>query len=114
IVQFARLEFIAWRYFLMRPRAVGDGSFEQRAIFESVSENRFEEVQIGNLFGIFQNTVNYKQTPEACHRTERRNCPTCFSFSAPFRQAEECRTDSRGKNRGGHKGPPRKKRCRST
>src|ERR1700750_2995292 len=52
----------------MRARAVGDGSSEQRAIFESVSENRFEEVQIGNLFGIFQNTVNYKQRPEACHR----------------------------------------------
>ena len=65
-MQFARLEFVAGRYFLMRPRAVGDGSFEQRAIFESVSENRFEEVQNGNLFGIFQNTVNYKQTPEAC------------------------------------------------
>ena len=65
-MQFAGLELVARRYFLMRPRAMRDGSFEQRAIFESVSENRFEEVQIGNLFGIFQNTMNYKETPEAC------------------------------------------------
>ena len=55
----------------MRPRAVGNGSFEQRAIIEAVSENRFEEVQIGNLFGIFQNTVNYKQTPEGCLKPAR-------------------------------------------
>jgi len=55
----------------MRPRAMGDGSFQQRTIFELVSENRFEEVQIGNRFGIFQDAVDYKQTPEGCHRTER-------------------------------------------
>jgi len=50
---------------------MGDGSFQQRTIFELVSENRFEEVQIGNRFGIFQDAVDYKQTPEGCHRTER-------------------------------------------
>ncbi len=54
-MQFARLELVAGRDFLVRPRAMCDGSFEQRTIFEFVSENRFEEVQIGNRFGIFQN-----------------------------------------------------------
>ena len=55
VVQFARFELLTGRDFLMRPRPVCDGPFEQRTIFESVSENRFEEVQIGNRFGIFQN-----------------------------------------------------------
>jgi hypothetical protein len=25
-----------------------------------------EEIEIGNRFGVLQNAVNYKQTPEAC------------------------------------------------
>ena len=65
-MQFASLAFVTRRNFLVRPRTVRDGPFEQSTIFEAVGQNRFEEVQIGNLFGIFQNTVNYKQTPEAC------------------------------------------------
>ena len=70
VVQFASFELVAGRNFLMRPRAVRDGPFEQRAIVEFVSENRFEEIEIGNRFGIFQNRRNYKQTPEACLKTE--------------------------------------------
>ena len=68
-MEFARLELVAGRDFFMRPRSVCDGTFEQRTICEFVSENRFEEVQIGNRFGIFQNTGNYKQTSEACLKT---------------------------------------------
>ena len=36
-------------------------AFEQSSIFEVVSQNRFEEVQIGNRFRIFQNTANYSK-----------------------------------------------------
>ena len=60
-MQFAGLEFVAGSYFLMSPRAVCDGSFEQRAIFKFVSENRFEEVQIGSRFGIFQDALDYNK-----------------------------------------------------
>ena len=47
-MKLARLLFVAGRNFLMRPRTVSDGAFEQSTIFELVSQNRFEEVQIGN------------------------------------------------------------------
>jgi hypothetical protein len=60
---------------------MGDGSFQQRTIFELVSENRFEEVQIGNRFGIFQNTVNYKQTPEGCLNRSLRLCVSLCAFA---------------------------------
>ena len=51
---------------------MSDSAFEQSAIFKLVIENGFEEVQIGNRFGIFQNAPNYKQTPEACLKSFRR------------------------------------------
>ena len=65
-MQFARLLFIARRNFLMCPRPVCDRAFEQSAIIELVSQDGLEEVQIGNRFGVLQNALNYKQTPEAC------------------------------------------------
>lgn len=65
-MQFARLLFIARRNFLMRPRTMCDRAFEQSAIIEVVCQDGLEEVQIGNRFGVLQNAVNYKQTPEAC------------------------------------------------
>ena len=59
----------ARRNFLVRPGTVSDSAFEQRSIFEFVSENRFEKVEIRNRFGIFQNALDYKQTPEDCLKT---------------------------------------------
>jgi hypothetical protein len=40
---------------------MSDGAFEQSTIFEIVGENRFEEVQIRNRFGIFQSAVDYNK-----------------------------------------------------
>ena len=65
-MKFACLLFIARRNFLMRPRTMCDGPFEQSTIIELVSQNGLEEIKIGNRFGVFQNALNYKQTPEAC------------------------------------------------
>ena len=65
-MKFARMLLVARRDFLMRPRTMSDGPFEQSTIVELVSQNGFEEIQIGNRFGVFQNALNYKQTPEAC------------------------------------------------
>ena len=55
IVKLTCLLFVTGRDLLMRPGTVSDGAFEQSTIFEFVGQNRFEEVQIGNRFGIFQN-----------------------------------------------------------
>ena len=60
-MQFACLALIARRHLLVCPRTVRDGAFEQSTIFEVISEDRFEEIQIRNRFGIFQNALNYKQ-----------------------------------------------------
>ena len=60
-MEFAGLTFVTRRNLLMRPRAVSDGAFEQSTIFESISENRFEEVQVRNSFGIFQNAPDYNK-----------------------------------------------------
>ena len=68
-MQLARLLFVARRNFLVRPRTVGDGPLEQSTIIELVSQNGLEEIQIGNRFGVLQNVLNYKQTPEACLKT---------------------------------------------
>ena len=65
-MKFTRLLFIARRNFLVRPRTMRDGTFEQSTIVELVSQNGLEEIEIGNRFGVLQNAVNYKQTPEAC------------------------------------------------
>ena len=65
-MEFACLALIARRHLLVCPRTVRYGAFEQSTIFEVISEDRFEEIQIRNRFGIFQNGLNYKQTPEAC------------------------------------------------
>jgi hypothetical protein len=40
---------------------VSDGAFQQSAISEVIGQNRFEEVKIGNRFGIFQNALNYSK-----------------------------------------------------
>ncbi len=61
VVKFTCLPFVSGRYFLVRPRTVSDGPFEQSTIFEVVSKNRFEEVQVRNRFGIFQNALNYSK-----------------------------------------------------
>ncbi len=65
-MKFARLLLVAGRNFLMRPRTMRDGPFEQSKIIELVRQNGLEEVQVWNRFGVFQNALNYKQTPEAC------------------------------------------------
>jgi len=65
-MKFACLLLVARRNFLMGPRPVSDGPFEQSTIIELVSQNGLEEVQIGNRFGVLQDALNYKQTPEAC------------------------------------------------
>ena len=57
VMKFTCLLFVSWRYLLVGPRTVSDGPFEQSTIFEVVSKNRFEEVQIRNRFGIFQNAA---------------------------------------------------------
>ena len=60
------LLFVARRNFLVGPRTMGDGPLEQVKIVKLVSQNGLEEVEIGNRFGVLQNALNYKQTPEAC------------------------------------------------
>ena len=65
-MKFARLLLVAGRNFLMCPRTMRDGPFEQSTINELVSQDGLEEVQIGNRFGVLQDALNYKQTPEAC------------------------------------------------
>ena len=69
-MKFARLLLVAGRNLLVRPRTMSNRSFEQSTIIELVSQNGLEEVQIGNRFGVLQNGVNYKQTPEACLKTD--------------------------------------------
>ena len=60
-MKFAGLTFVTGRNLLVRPRTVSDGAFEQSTISEVVGKNRFEEVQIGNRFGIFQSAVDYNK-----------------------------------------------------
>lgn len=38
-----------------------DGPLEQRAIFEVVIQNRFEEIEVGNRFGVFQSVQDYNK-----------------------------------------------------
>ena len=57
VVKFARLVFVAGRNFLMRPGTVRDGPFEQSTIFKLVSQNGFEESEIGNRVRILQNAA---------------------------------------------------------
>src|ERR1044072_9873248 len=65
-MKFPRLLLVARRNFLVRPRTMSDCSFEQSTIIELVGQDGLEEIQIGNRFGVLQDAVNYKQTPEAC------------------------------------------------
>jgi hypothetical protein len=44
VVQFAGLAFVSRGNFLVGPRTMSDGPFEQSTIFEVVRENRFEEI----------------------------------------------------------------------
>ena len=60
-MEFASLALVTGRNFLVRPRTVSDGPFEQGAIVEVVGQNRFEEVEIGSRFGIFQNALDYNK-----------------------------------------------------
>lgn|ERR1700752_1031537 len=69
-MKFASLTFITRRNFLVRPRTVSDGAFEQSTIFEIVGENRFEEVQVRNRFGIFQNTVDYNKRRKLVEKSD--------------------------------------------
>jgi hypothetical protein len=57
----ASLSLVTRRNLLVRPRTVSDSAFEQSTILELVGENRFEEVQIRNRFGIFQSAVDYNK-----------------------------------------------------
>ena len=61
---------VSRRYLLVRPGAVSDRSFEQSTICEVISQNRFEEIEIGNRFGILQNALNYTRSM-ACERGGR-------------------------------------------
>ena len=79
-MEFACLAFIARRDLLVRPRPMSDGAFEQSTIFEPVREDRFEEVEIGNRFGIFQNGVNYSKSNErGGHRAATPTMVLCFN-----------------------------------
>src|SRR5689334_17109354 len=80
-VEFACLAFVARRNFLVRPRTMRDGAFQQSTIFEVICEDRFQEIQIRNRFGIFQNGLNYMQTPEACLKASGAGMETKCVFS---------------------------------
>ena len=60
-MKLAGLALVTGRNLLVRPRAVSDGPFEQSTIVEVIGQNRFEEVQIGSRFGIFQNALDYNK-----------------------------------------------------
>ena len=49
VVQVARLLLLARAHVLVRPRAVRDGAFQQRAVLEGVVERPFERREV--LFG---------------------------------------------------------------
>src|ERR1041385_4945186 len=49
-----------------------DGAVEQSTIFEVIGEDRFQEIQIRNRFGIFQNELNYKQNAGSLSKSSRR------------------------------------------
>jgi hypothetical protein len=40
---------------------MSDGPFEQSTILKVVRENRFEEIQVGSRFGIFQSALDYNK-----------------------------------------------------
>jgi hypothetical protein len=61
IVQFTSLEFVTRGNFLVSPRTMSDGPFEQSTILKVVRENRFEEIQVGSRFGIFQSALDYNK-----------------------------------------------------
>lgn len=69
-MKFASLSFVTRRNFFVRPRPVSDGAFEQSTIFEIVGENRFEEVQIRNRFGIFQSAVDYNKRRKLVEKSD--------------------------------------------
>ena len=61
VVQFARLELVTGSDPLVGPRTMGDRPFEQRSIFEVVIQNRFEEVEVRDRFGVFQSVQDYNK-----------------------------------------------------
>jgi hypothetical protein len=71
-MKFASLALIAGRDLLVRPGTMRDRAFEQSTIFEVISEDRFEEIEIRNRFGIFQNARNYKQNAGSLSKSSRR------------------------------------------
>ena len=46
---------------LVGPRTMSDCSFEQSPIFKLVIQNRFEEIEVRNRFGVFQSSTNYNK-----------------------------------------------------
>src|ERR1041384_7227694 len=72
VMEFACLAFITGRDLLVCPGTMRDGAFQQSTIFEVISEDRFEEIEIRNRFGIFQNELNYKQNAGSCLKSFRR------------------------------------------
>ena len=60
-MQFARFELVARCDALVGPRTMSDRTFEQRSIFEAVIQNRFEEVEVRDRFGVFQSVQDYNK-----------------------------------------------------
>lgn len=70
IVQLARLSFVTRRNFFMCPGTVSNCAFEQSTICEVIRKNRFEEVQIGSRFGIFQSAVDYNKRRKLVEKSD--------------------------------------------
>ena len=60
-MQLARLVIVAGWNLLVGPRTMSDCSFEQSPIFKLVIQNRFEEIEVRNRFGVFQSSTNYNK-----------------------------------------------------
>src|SRR5689334_1819743 len=72
VVKLACFPLVAGRHFFVCPGTMGDGAFQQSTIFEVISEDRFEEIEIRSRFGIFQNAPNYKQNAGSLSKSFRR------------------------------------------
>ena len=59
VVQFARFELVARCDPFVGPGPMCDRAFEQGSIFEAVIQNRFEEVEVRDRFGVFQSVADY-------------------------------------------------------
>ena len=60
-MQLARLVIVAGCNLLVGPRTMCDCSFEQSPIFKLVIQNRFEQIEVRNRFGVFQSSTDYNK-----------------------------------------------------